>query len=502
MSMLREVSVVAAFAATFGAALAQGGVGTGFERDDRPWNPANWALTVNSVGTDTVSSWVMEGGQPVNRVDRIPWQSHQFFPLPGATNQTGVPRDVSMTSEGESVLDVRWIGVGDPPPSVLIRITSFAWAGTKPLGTISINNGLDTPTDVDTPDPELFDIVLKQFGSVLRRIPLDANGHAEIRIPKFAQASATDLVAHAYADARTTEQMVADRTLEVVGVPDPTFTIGFHDAPVPNEQIDPRILKMDIGLICPGNGVEIPPPGSSAPYGMARAVFIAAPWGAWNGPTGAWDWTDVEMSHWTVGQVYRHYSGDEVVQMIRSGPITLNNAFHMIDQDQIPESGSVEVRIHAPWEFPVWTSDVEKSSDFGCVSGWVVRNPYGPVTITESSGYETSITWAVKVGLSGEALAKAHPLLRALSISGEYGQTASVTRTQSYSMTVNPGPNNLQFCIEKQNFWRHKTGFFLAYGDNGFLGIRDMQMDRWASATKEDAERNDHRYRLHWLPYP
>lgn len=498
-----RVGCVVLFASLAALSAGQGGLGGGgTQTDSRPWNPANWRLTTESVGLDTVSSWVLVNGVPTNQITEISWSSNQYYPFPGAVNMTGTPRDVFMNSEGESILRVQWIGDGPPPTRVILRVTSFAWGGTKPLGTISVNNGLNTVTEPDEPDPDWFDFVLKQFGSVLKKIALDSNGYAEVRIPKLARASATGVTAHSYGDARSTEQEIANRALEIVGDPDPTFTIGFHDAPVPNKQVDPTILKMDIGLICFGYGVELPPPGSTVALGLANAVFRGLPWGSWNEPQGAWDWTDVAMGHWTVGQIYREYSADQVVEMIRNGPITLSNNFHIIDQDQISETGSVEVRIHAPWEFPVWTSDEEKCDEFRSVSGWVIRNPYGPISISESSGYQKSVTWAVSIGGSGAALPQAHPLLRALSISGQYGQTATVTLAQSYTMTVDAGPSDMQFCVEKQNFWREKGGFFLGYANTGYIGLQDMLMTRWASGTKEDAERVDHRYRLGSKRYP
>lgn len=378
-------------------------------------------------------------------------------------------------------------------------MTSFAWGGTKPLGTISVNNGLNTVTEPDVPDPDWFDFVLKQFGSVLKKIALDTNGYAELRIPKLARASATGVTAHSYGDARSTEQEIANRALEIVGDPDPTFTIGFHDAPVPNKQVDPTILKMDIGLIYYGVGFGQlpPPPESNLSAGLAVAVLHALPWGFWNQPQGAWDWTDDPRANWTTSQLYREFTDAQVIQMILSGPVTLNNHFQIHDLDGISEEGHVEVEIHAPWEFPVWTSDEEVSDDFARVSGWILRNPYGPISITEAFSYGKAVTWSVRIGFDAQGLDRAHPLIRAFNIGGEYGETATVTQTQNYTMTVGAGPSDLEFCIQKQNLWRERRGFFLAYTASGFSGLQNMKMTEWVSGNKAMAERIDHRYRLH-----
>lgn len=68
---------------------------------------------------------------------------------------------------------------------------------------------------------------------------------------------------------------------------------------------------------------------------------------------------------------------------------------------------------------------------------------------------------------------------------GEYGQTAGITRTLSYSMTVDAGPNDLEFCIVKQNFWREKKGFCLSYMPDGFAGLQTMVLPYWSSGSRE-----------------
>ena len=115
--------------------------------------------------------------------------------------------------------------------------------------------------------------------------------------------------------------------------------------------------------------------------------------------------------------------------------------------------------------------------------------------------YAKTITQAVTISGSAEHFTSAHPLIRSLGLSYQYGWGATITLTQSYSTTVDKGPANMEFCVIKQNIWWEKSGYCPMYGPSGYGGLSTMNATLWQSGTKEEAERRDHRYSIRARSY-
>lgn len=189
--------------------------------------------------------------------------------------------------------------------------------------------------------------------------------------------------------------------------------------------------------------------------------------------------------------------------MIIGGPDVRLNTITIEDPvDHYSKSAEVTVRTHAPWESPVWTSiNVQRSTDWTPISGWFVRSPDASTTITQATAHAVSVTKSLSLSIDGSVFSALHPLVQALSLSAEYGQTATVTTTTSYSHTVGPGPVDEEFRLEKQVLWREDSGFYLGYDSSGYVGLVDMILKTWYSGSKSTAEESDDRHRVMSRPY-
>ncbi len=472
-------------------------------RDSIWWNPANWVISRVATGMDTASSWSLVNGVPENRVDSLLWSSGRVFPVPGARNETPTSQTVWMTSVGQSEYTIRWIGIGPAPARVLLRIGSYPWAGVFTSGewSISLDNGLGTLNMMDyNADPQVFTTARTMFDSVLRYVDVGAAGTASFIINSSAESRATSLDSRAHADAHDGGAVVADRVVAVLGDPGPTYHREFPDGPVANEQRDAQFLVMDVGIRYNDGSSGGPPPPPVPGSGEVYAKFYGLLWGAWVDPIVTWSWDDIGGDPRNA-YLSRTYSGDQIEALISNGPQELTNRVRVRDADRIVSEAEVNVRVHAPWEHPHWTYQFEDTDDFVRVSPWVVRSPYGPSVLTESIAYSTAITKNLTVGSGGDKFNGGHPLVRALSLSFQYGVTATVTTTQSYSTTVSQGPANVEVCIEKQNLWLVKQGHCATYGPSGYAGLAGMSATLWQSGSKETAEKNDHRYRTRSRAY-
>lgn len=461
---------------------AGGGAGTGGSGNNHtsyPWDPNNYTITSSEDGEDVVSWWTILNGQPTNQVTTYPWSGNQ---LPsGASNSTGTSRSGYMTSQGTATLTIQWVGNGPAPSKVLVMVYAPTLAGTTPSGSLSVDNGLGSlvTTSYDT---LAFSVMSGQSGS-LRYVSLDQTGKGTLQLSKQASAS---VVAgnnmNAYASAHGSNMSVVSRAVMVGGSPGPTYYSGYHDMPTANLTDDPHKLRMDIGVTVDNNTY----------MGNGAADLAAGLWGNWSNPLGSWQWTDTQEISWQNAGYRRQFSKSQIIDMMTS-PQTETNAISVQDYDGFSDSGSVTLRIHAPWEFPEFTSEETKYSNWTALSAFVQRSPVAPVSVSSTSSYSMAISKSLTIGAKGNGtvIPAPHPLVLELNVSGSYGETATVTTLNTYLFSIPPGPATMKFRIEKRVFWKEQDGFYLGYGTNGYEGLKDMIYTHWVSATKLLAEQND-----------
>lgn len=487
------------------AQLPGGGGGSGGQgpgpgaTDSSPWNPANYQITKVLSGEDTVSSWIMLSGSPTLSVLVYPWViAGQIGPEPmGAVNSTPSVRTSTMVSEGEATIQVQWIGVGPAPSKVLLRIHSGAFAGTTPTGIMEVDNGIGSPIQLSE-EPSVYQSYKQQTGFKDRYVQLDGGGYGELRIDKRASASVTaapGLVA--YATARGINAYVAERAVTLSGQPNPTYRfgsvfapgVGWVPAPVQNENKDPKDIVMDVGVTYAG-----------ILGGFAGATLLPELWGPWQSPVGVWSGT-LTPTNLQPRSYTKTFTLEEITSMIAGNPQQVQDSINVIDtEDAFTDSAKSTIRFHAPWESPTWTSDVPKYSDWSPVSSYFTTNVGVSWAIQQEYGASTAVTKSVTLGLTGENLEKVHPLVQALSISFEYGETATITTNNSWTTTVAETGVPLRWRMEKRSVWREKSGFCYTYGPSGFYGVEGLTHTYWQSGSKGQAQLVDHEYRINLHP--
>ncbi len=147
-----------------------------------------------------------------------------------------------------------------------------------------------------------------------------------------------------------------------------------------------------------------------------------------------------------------------------------------------------------------WTTSTEKISEWVGVTGWVVRSPFASIKISLTSTWPVAATKTFAADANSDVFQAVSPLVQAPSLGFQHGNTSSLNKA-TYTYTIPPGPENLEFRIEKRVLWRIKTEFSLGYGPTGSAGIQNMNHRDLVLPTKELAEQVDQEYQLASRPF-
>ena len=235
---------------------------------------------------------------------------------------------------------------------------------------------------------------------------------------------------------------------------------------VARQNNDPQNITMDIGVVLK----------SVTFSGVASASLYAGLWGNWTTPIGVWQWNDSTTSTgWSTAVCNRTYPKDQVVQMATS-PISLNNLVQVTDDyDGFSSSAKVLIRIHAPQESPVQTSDARAYDEWQRVSSDVIFEG-NPITFTDTIAHSETITTQVNIGdkITMQSVPAQHPFVSEVNASSNYGVASTITETIGFT---DREPSNAvvghPYALFKRNFWREKRGFYLAYSPSGYVGLGD-----------------------------
>lgn len=455
--------------------------GTGVSYD--PFDSRNWSITRTLTGSDTVKSWVMFLGMPLNLNQNLPWSGN--IQSTGATNSTGTTRSISMNSQGTVKWDVQWIGYGASPAKVLMKVTVESHAYTRPSGAVSASNGIGSPT-LNNYFPD-YPSSIQASGYKLTYVSLDGSGHGQFQISKNAYAGASGgNTALALASARDGLMAVASRSVSVEGYPNPTYfrdTQGVVNVMVENDRSDAHNLTMDIGMEY----------RESDQSGSAIAQLTANQWGNWNNPTGSWVWQYTPQV-WYHAIHAQNYSKQDIINMISGGPVSRVNIVQVDDQDGISDVGHVTIRTHAPWEDPIVLRDYT-FFDPKEVTPYVWSWNGDPIHFTQQWSHSDAVTWGLTIGGSAAIVPKNHPMVTVTgSFAGQYSTTATVTQTSGFIQDFNSPSNLKEYALAKVCYYKVKEGSVDEYALDGYRGRTPTKHIRWYSNTKEVAETEDQYY--------
>lgn len=407
---------------------------------------------------------------------------------PVSGNSTGTLQSVSFTSEGTTTYHIQWIGIGPAPQKILVKVNSGAYytVGGGAPSNLTLDNGLGSLSHVYRPS-------MIQNGTKTRVVPLD-QGVYKIVLKTKASATTVGVNAAASASADGTSIEIAPKGVTIIPWGSPTYTQGPQDAPVPLQNIDSTDIRINTAIMEGGTYHRI--------YGM----FTAGLWGQWSNPVN-YSWTVDSVlsspSHVQYGDTTayqeRLFTPQEVADILLNGPIPLTS--EQLTATDINFSGNAKATIwaYAPQMFPTLHHEV-MHDNYVRVSDFIHRTPYGTTPISNTISHAHAVTKQLTIGggtLGGLPVPQGSPLTLALSIpTFQYGQTATITKTLSIGYTLNAGPDDRVFWIEKRNKWGEAFGSHLMYGPAGYEGLGLHRFTYWLSGSKESAELIDHEWHL------
>lgn len=393
-----------------------------------------------------------------------------------------------MNSTGTTKITLLWIGQGPAPERVLVRLGSSATAETGALtSAMTVDSGLGHPIFWDGESPEMF-----SGGNRLRYVSI-AGGVGEVTVSSSASAAISGMrPLYAKADAYGASGVIHPKAATLGSNPAPTYVEGPSGMPIIRKQNDAKLTEIGIGCSY----------ASLFNNGYMSAEFLAELWGLWGVETtlsrsGAGEWTGGSAGNpnfRTTRTISDSYSTSDLVAMTRA-PREYETQLTALDSDMADDARG-KLKVYAPWFLPSVTSNNIVYTGWIATSGWVYRTPNATNTVTYYSQVQKSVTKQIEVSPEFSISSPGHPLGFSLGVNVGLGETASLSKGTSVSATIAPGPATMKYAYFQRVMWRERNGFYLAYGQSGFEGIRNFRIFEWLSGSKTEAEQSDKEY---WL---
>ncbi len=476
-----------------GAQQGGGGIG-GPAYDANPSNPDNWQIAISKSGQDETHGWHVASGSDVPDDNTYAWPqvthpaTFDLDPRHSASDSTGHGHGSNAVSQGDVTLTFTWVSPYQKPTYVIVRIVSNCIAEFSSGAEVNMSDGLGAPTII-SPDG----LSASCSATQLRKLDV-TGGVASVTITSSGAVTATGPTSTAAVEVGMVDGAIEPKAVFIEPWISPTYGgPGPHDMPIYIENPDPTNILMYLGL-----ATQVP----DVLYSL-NGSLQARQWGNWTLPTPFWAWSDVfglGTDPW-VAQIQRTFTNTEVADIAKNGPRELDNSVTVTDLDGTSRSAQVKMLLFAPEQFPILTHSETKYDDFSRISAIFHRNPYGVTKCEESVSYAEAITKTLIVGGGSVGTTKDSPVVIALNLpTFQFGETATVTKTQLYGVMLAAGPDDTLFWLEKRNFWIEDSGFYEMFLADGYHGLGNLTFRHWVSGSKEDAEMQDHEYKMGWEP--